>query len=554
MNKIRLYDDQGKSCFTIDATKTIDQGGEGIIVPHPKEKKQVLKIYHSGITPCLTAPSWTYLNKLDARFIKPLELYYHASGEMAGFSMYLLDKTFFRLDRLFNRNLCIRSGINDDIKMKISNELVSVILEAHHKNVVIGDFNQYNIFTNAAGEIRILDVDSFETPVAKHSGRLLDEIRDHYYLGLVNMQSDYFALSVNLFRLLTYVHPYKGIHKTWKSLEERAVKKISVLNSDPDLVIPAFYEPLTDKAIESQFRRIFEDGERFPLQFNQVSFIHKKVVKPVSDNAHITVKLISEDVLDFFFNSNLGYIRTAKDTLVVDCNAKGSPNTGMRISNTYYDDVWIGKKNTIVVKEKDLWFNNNRIKNFEIPQDFRFTQLEHVIFGTDHDNIYHIFPDRIVNGNVYFRKIPAWGHGFRFEETPVQLTGGTFRAHLLYGDNINSIKLPVNPQKLIVHGSIGVISYPEKERIRNSWFITKGLDYIPGAETEEIFSFAVKQVPGNSFIFVPKDGRIEILRTPDFIMVDHIEFEACTGQSQIALTNSGLILREKTSLYVINRK
>jgi len=241
MSKIKLYDSKGSSRFQVDISQEIDRGGEGSIIPHPKEKMQVLKIYHDGITPNITQQTWSYLNQLDNRFIKPLELFYNDSGTVLGFSMNLLDSSYFRISQIFTKSQCAKLGISESVKNKISKELVSVISEAHSKDIVIGDFNPYNIFINPKGDIQILDVDSFETPVLKHSGRLLNEIRDHYYLGKVSHESDYFSLAVNIFRVFTYVHPYKGIHKTWKQLEERAIKRISVLRNDPDLVIPAFY-------------------------------------------------------------------------------------------------------------------------------------------------------------------------------------------------------------------------------------------------------------------------------------------------------------------------
>ncbi|MBN2610035.1 MAG: hypothetical protein JXB00_00600 [Bacteroidales bacterium] len=554
MSKIRLYDNTGSVRLQIDTTQAIDQGGEGLIIPHPKERKQVLKIYHAGITPGLTSQTWTYLNQLDKRFIKPLELFFSDSGEVTGFSMLLLEKSFFRISQLFTKAQCIKLGIKDDIKKKISEELISVIEEAHKKNIIIGDFNQYNIFINTSGDVRIIDVDSFETPVTKHSGRLLDEIRDHYFLGAVNIQSDYYALAVNIFRLLTYVHPYKGIHKIWKQLEERAIKRISILSNDADLVIPGFYEPVADKRLELQFRRLFEDGDRFLLQVDQVNVIRKIVIPQKVINTDVTFKLISENVLDFFFNEHLGYIKTEKETEIAECAFSGNITITEKIANRDYDHLWIGNINILRLTDNKLFHNNEQINNFKIPENFRLIQMDHVLFGVDHENIYHIYPDKIINRNLFLNKVSAWGRGFRFEESPVQLTGGILRAHFFNGNSVNSIKLPFNPKRLSIHGNIGVISYPENEKIKNRWFFVRGLDFISGVETEEIFSFAVKQSADNTFIFVPKDGRIEILRTPDFNVIDFIDYKECTSQSQIFITHSGILLLENRNLYLLNRK
>lgn len=554
MSKIKLYDSTGSPKFQVDISQEIDRGGEGSIIPHPKDKTQVLKIYHDGIVPNLTQQTWTYLNQLDKRFIKPLELFYNDGGAIIGFSMNLLDSSFFRISQIFTKSQCAKLGINEAVKSRISKELVSVIEEAHSKDIVIGDFNPYNIFINPHGDIQILDVDSFETPALQHSGRLLDEIRDHYYLGKVNRQSDYYALAVNIFRLFTYVHPYKGVHKTWKQLEERAIKKISVLSNDSDLIVPAFYEPIANKALESQFKRIFEDGERFIIQIDHISTIQKQQIVLQTSHTNIIVKVISNNVVDFYFNETLGYIKTDTNTQLYDCTFQGNLSLIRKVNNADYDYLWVGNKNILRIKDNKLFHQNDLIVNFEIPDNFRFIQIDQVLFGVDWENIYHIYPDKIINNNVSWSKTPSWGRGFKFEFSPIQLTGGVARTHYRNGDTINSVKLPLNAKNLNLKGNIGVITYFEGEKIKHNWFCINGLNFAMCKETEEIYSFAIKQAEGATFVFVPKDGKIEILRTPDFSVIDSIVFEECTSQSQIFLTRSGLLLLENQVLYLINRK
>ncbi len=554
MSKLKLYDHKGSFKFHADISQVIDRGGEGSIIPHPKDKAQVLKIYHDGIKPNLTYQSWIDLNQLDDRFIKPIELLYYSSGEIAGFSMKLLDKSYFRISQLFTKAQCEKMGITDTVKTIIAKELISLIAEAHNKNIVIGDFNPYNIFFDVHGKIRLIDVDSFETPALKHSGRQLDEIRDHYYLGAVNKESDYYALAVNTFRLLTYVHPYKGIHKTCKQLEERAIKRLSVLSNDPDLIIPAFYEPVVNKDLESQFRRIFNEGERFLIQVDQLQVrkIHK-VHSPVI-HTDVSIKIIADKIIDSYFNESLGYVKTETGTELFDCSLPGNLNHMGRIDSKDYDYLWLGNKNIITIRNNKLFHKNNLIANFEITENFRFIQMEHLLFGVDWDNLYQIFPDKIISNNILWNKTPTWGRGFRFEQHPMQLTGGVARVHFRNGDSINSVKLPRDAKTLVLHGNIGVITDFEKEKIRHNWFQIKGLDLEMGRETNEVFSFAVRQNGNHDFVFVPKDGVIEVLRTPDFAVVDSVAFKECTSQSIIFLTHAGLLLLENKVLYLLNRK
>ncbi len=105
-----------------------------------------------------------------------------------------------------------------------------------------------------------------------------------------------------------------------------------------------------------------------------------------------------------------------------------------------------------------------------------------------------------------------------------------------------------------MHGNIGMVTHFEKEQTRHNWFQINGLNLEMGKESDEVFSFAVRPNGNQAFVFVPKDGRIEILRTPDFAEVDSIVFKECTSQSILFLTHAGLLLLENKVLYLLNRK
>ncbi len=158
-----------------------------------------------------------------------------------------------------------------------------------------------------------------------------------------------------------------------------------------------------------------------------------------------------------------------------------------------------------------------------------------------------------MNQNIAWSKVNSWGRGFKFDPSPIQFTGGIARTHFRIGDTINSIKLPLNVKTLNLKGNIGVISYLDADKTKYNWAIINGLNLEIGKETDEILSFAVKQSSNTSFIFVPKDGKIDVLRSTDFETVDTINFEETTSQSQLFITKSGLLLLENQVLYLINR-
>jgi hypothetical protein len=151
MGKQNLYNKQGKLLYKANNDKEIDRGGEGVILPHPTNKHLVLKIYHASIVPALSPQSWIYLNRLGHHFVKPLELLYNDTGTMVGFEMQYLDKSFFRLSQLFSKNQCAQRGLGPREKENLVHQMRVVVEEAHQHQIVIGDFNPYNIFCQQPG-------------------------------------------------------------------------------------------------------------------------------------------------------------------------------------------------------------------------------------------------------------------------------------------------------------------------------------------------------------------------------------------------------------------
>ncbi len=204
-----LVKTSGGKSFFIDDKNEIQRGGEGRILLLPAEKDKVVKIYHPGIKP-ISEARYKQLQKLDKElFLKPLDLIYLKS-EIIGFVMEYAGANYFPISSLFNRSFCLRNAITDKYKSKIADKLIDAVKHAHFNGFVIGDLNQYNVLVDLSGNLKLIDIDSYETPGHKHTGVLLDDIRDYYYQGIVSMNSDYFALSVLLFYLFTYTHPFKG--------------------------------------------------------------------------------------------------------------------------------------------------------------------------------------------------------------------------------------------------------------------------------------------------------------------------------------------------------
>ncbi|MGB0932167.1 MAG: protein kinase domain-containing protein, partial [Chitinophagales bacterium] len=263
---------QNNTSITLSDQNEIHRGGEGQILLIPELRHQVAKIYHNP-NATITLQQIQALKVLDKQyFVKPLQVIQDAStSTIIGFTMDYLGKDFFPLASLFSAPFCQRKQINEAAKWKIAHQIQAAITQAHQHQIVIGDLSGLNILVNDKGVVKFIDVDAYQTPIQPHSAVLYDEIRDHYYQGKVSQDSDHFAFAVILFQLLAYIHPFKGIHSTYKTLADRMIHQIPVFAKDARLKTPKCYRPIANPILQQQFEAIFMNGHRAPLQLSKTT-------------------------------------------------------------------------------------------------------------------------------------------------------------------------------------------------------------------------------------------------------------------------------------------
>lgn len=561
--------------YVAKAANEIARGGEGRILTVDGDKHVVLKLYHPGRT-ALDENRFNHLTKLDpAYFVKPNELLW-SGKDLAGFSMELLSKDFFVLQNVFDKNFCKNNKITLDIKMKYIRGMIAAMKSAHALGIRIGDFNQYNIMVDVKGNVKLLDVDSYETPSHPHSGILLDEIRDYYYQGKVSQNSDYFALSVLIFNMACYVHPFKGIHARFKKIADRMLNKIPIFKKDPDLKLPNFYEPLKQPELLTQFERMYMGSvERFIIDIDAqqtasliaTSPLAKPTLKKFEQDALYVQEILSDDIENIFTIGGRLLVRTSKSYMVYDCSNKGYLTLLSTIGRDVWDHLFLGPNCMIGIKNNRMFLEASRKVGFKevtsitVTDNTKFFQLESVLFLLKDDQLVKLNMNKVFGNLIDYKVDSVLSQSFNY-------FGGFFfrsgKNQLFFNASSNGmpdvLPMPVNITALYQVGRFGMVKYMEKKGkttlVVNKYFRVDNRKVLLSArDADEIYQFAYQNDgKGEGFIFQPYNGYIRIIRTNDFEENSRLKLDICTTQSTIRHTHSGMLLWEDDKLWLVNTR
>ena len=565
MSYINVVNQGGKK-YKINDTKEIARGGEGAI--YELGADTVAKIYHPGIEP-LDQKKFEFLKRLDKNlFIAPQELLFNSTSKVVGFSMEYLPTDFYPISNLFAKSFCTTHGVDKKIKLKVIENLIKAVEYAHRMNVVIGDLNCFNIMVNDKGDIKFIDTDSYQTPGFTHSGRLLDEIRDYYYQGRIDDKSDCFALSILAFNLLSFTHPFKGIHKQYMKLSDRMIHKIPVFKNDPDLKVPKCYEAINDTNLMGQFTRLYIQGERFVMSLSAVNAnlvvvtLNQPSLVKKYEQGDLIITYISGDeaVKNVFCTENKLVVETDKDFFIYDAKNKGYVNLIDTISKKDYDQVFVGNKNIILRKDKNLFVYNGKvtkITSFVLPDSYMIKQFEDILVVIDYDNMYKLFLDDTISSVIKMTTVGVFGKGFQNYQSLIYNSGGS--QNILYnesGREISIVNMPVKIQDLYQDKNVGVIQYVEKKEIKYKFFKIKDLKMnVSQNEISGWANFAYKaDKSGEGFIFMPQDDCVKIIRSQDFAEISELKCNLVSAESMLKNTNSGLVLFDNGKVWLLNKK
>lgn len=562
--------------YKIRTDLEISQGGEGTV--YEIDSNTVAKIYHPGITP-ISIKKFQFLSGLDPNyFVAPIELLYDTKGSVIGYTMKYVDQTFFPLSNIYSKNFCKSNGITKKVKMIIIEKLISAVKYAHKESVIIGDLNPFNILVNNKGVIKFIDVDSYETPGFLHSHILLDDIRDYYYQGRVSKESDFFALSILSFNMLSFLHPFKGMHKTYKKIADRMIQKLPVFINDPDITIPKCYEPIQDKNFMNQFHKIYLNGERFLLSLTGVDnsliatspLAKPSLIKKYEQDDLVITMIMQQnsEIVNINFLDKRGVIETNAEYIIYDASNKGYLSLIHRISKSDWDKIFIGNENILLKKGNQLWSykSDNSLelmKNFKFPDKHIISQMDNILIVIGPDDMYRLFIDQIGAGTVMTEHVSVFGKGFNNHNGLIHNSGGKQNIFYNSGKNISIVPSSVSQLNgLYQQKNVGIIQYIDNKKVRYKFFKIDSLKMkISNGDIDGIANFAFlpnldsKGKPDKEgVIFYPIDDKIAIYRTNDFEKVGEMNCSIITSQTVIKKCDAGIIAWEGDSVALLNKK
>lgn len=559
---MKAYNSNGREII-IDDAKEITRGGEGKIIK--LDNHSVAKIYLPGITPITDSKFKSLVALQNPLFVKPEDLLYDLQKKVIGFSMKMVSADNFPMYSIFAPNFAKRYNINEKFVLNLFNKIRDAVEYAHNQGVIIGDLNPFNILMNEKGEIHFIDVDSYETPGFPHNGRLLDDIRDHLYHGHINKKSDYFAFAVNLFNALTYIHPYKGIHKKIPGLNERMILRKSVLSNDSNLIIPKCYVPLKNQNLLTQFTRIFDGGERFMISLdkNPTTYIaYKPTPVSIKHNVlNITEMLKNEIIFDISASDTMLGIVTEKRIIIFDVASKGyfrhiyeKPNVNNKFktfvsgNHAYiYDPI----ECTLKHLDKNTGLFENVI-NIKMKDILHMRQFNNILVIVKENEIFKLHLDMFMKGNIQMTSEICFGHGFINRNGLMQNVAGNTNIFFEQNNVLNTLKFPFPVKEIIQDKKFGVAMYFKSDKIEYAFFKIRDFDII--FSQRPVNNMRHMAVKDDQFIIVPEDDKLVFLHTIDFSELASFECKLVDTNTQVFSTNAGIVIANIDEMYLLNKK
>jgi hypothetical protein len=312
-----------------------------------------------------------------------------------------------------------------------------------------------------------------------------------------------------------------------------------------------------------QFIKIFKRGERFPLEL--VPGLTVRIIQPSTTISIETVELI---IKEMHSSSSIRYVK-ASDTFCVVVEKSKITVFNVPVKSVFNTFIQIPVTNDIT----EIFLNNNYVfalKKDSIgvydktgtylpleqldPNYLWHNQYENILLIGYEDYMMKFFLDDVIFQLKKIRnsKESIFGKRFTKYQGLVQHVSGT--DFIFYNGRgiLNTVKFPFKLHDVIQRGNFGIAEYfDDKNNIKYAMFTIKGLEVVMnGTQMDRMSYIAFK----NDYAIVPENDALTFYRPSDFGTIAKYECKLIDEDTQLMMTNSGILAFTGDKLLMINKK
>lgn len=246
--------------FDTTTRTPLTEGGEGYIYEY---NGKIIKTFKPHIDIAAKERKVNALMKtsLPKAVITPIDTVLDMRDRFIGYCMEKVSGEEFK--RLSNRKFVTANNISTKDILGLLVKVKSVLAEIHKQNIYVGDLNDQNILFDTAGNIYLIDCDSWTVGGDKCTVAM-DMFKDpHLKADNFNADTDNYAFMVLAWKSLTRVHPFGGTVEPDVPILDRISKGISVIDRQ-NVKLPRLTKEWKGFSpdLVSEFKSVFESGVR----------------------------------------------------------------------------------------------------------------------------------------------------------------------------------------------------------------------------------------------------------------------------------------------------
>lgn len=310
---------KGKGHVELTARDYVAEGGQGKIY---SKGNLVYKIYHDPDKMIPEAKIQELSVLTEPNIIKPEDVLCNTKNKVVGYTMRFVPDTH-PLCKIFTKAFRQREGVSDEQILKLVQLMQKTVQHIHSHKILIVDLNEMNFLASSKlDDVYFIDVDSYQTK-SFPATVLMESVRDRHMKGGFTELTDWFSFAIVTFQIFIGIHPYKGKHSKYSTLDERMQHNISVLNKGVSIPAVCNSFSVIPKEYLEWYSRLFEKGERLPPPFG-----FKNIVAVAVKVSHMTgsdvfdiaeIEVLDKDIVDYFYSNDREVILTQDG---VYCNGK----------------------------------------------------------------------------------------------------------------------------------------------------------------------------------------------------------------------------------------